>query len=352
MVIGVDLFAGAGGMSLGAVQAGIDVKIAVEKDLWAVQTYKANFPDCTLLHADIRDVDNLMLPARKAPLVLFGGPPCRGYSTSNQRTRNTENPSNWLFKEFLRLAGLLQPDWVVLENVAGILETEKGAFLHSMLDSFGRMGYGVSCEVLDAASHCVPQFRKRVFIIGCIGSSYRFVDRSCTTKRVTVAQAISDLPDLPNGASFPTLPYKSRATSEYAHKMRGDLMSCSGHYVTKNANYVLERYKHIPQGGNWTNIPIHLMQNYKNPRKCHTGIYYRLRNDEPSKVIGNFRKNMLIHPTQDRGLSIREAARLQSFPDWYVFVGSIGFQQQQVGDAVPPLLAEAVFRSILQVSAN
>jgi DNA (cytosine-5)-methyltransferase 1 len=128
--------------------------------------------------------------------------------------------------------------------------------------------------------------------------------------------------------------------------MRGALTACSNHLVTANNTTILNRYHHIPKGGNWQNIPDHLMDNYANPERCHTGIYKRLKLNEPSIVIGNFRKNMLIHPTQTRGLSVREAARLQSFPDSFKLLGSIGFQQQQVGNAVPPLLAKAVFDRI------
>jgi DNA (cytosine-5)-methyltransferase 1 len=130
--------------------------------------------------------------------------------------------------------------------------------------------------------------------------------------------------------------------------MRGNLDGTENHLVTNNAEYVVERYKHIPQGGNWEDIPEALMSNYKDHSRCHTGIYYRLKKNSPSPVIGNYRKNMLIHPVDHRGLSVREAARLQSFPDSYVFEGSIGFQQQQVGNAVPPLMAEAIFRSIVR----
>jgi DNA (cytosine-5)-methyltransferase 1 len=115
-----------------------------------------------------------------------------------------------------------------------------------------------------------------------------------------------------------------------------------GNFVTNSATKIIERYKHIRVGQNWEAIPDRLMDNYEDSSRCHTGIYHRLEWDRPAKVIGNFRKNMLIHPREHRGLSIREAARLQSFPDNYEFVGSVGFQQQQVADAVPPLLAQAV----------
>ena len=139
----------------------------------------------------------------------------------------------------------------------------------------------------------------------------------------------------------------SEPISPYAKLMRGNSQQCHNNLVTKNSDYIIERYKHISQGENWEAIPQELMKNYKNVSRCHTGIYRRLKEDEPSIVIGNFRKNMLIHPWEDRGLSVREAARLQSFPDNFIFEGSIGYQQQQVGNAVPPLLAKAVFDHVL-----
>ena len=130
--------------------------------------------------------------------------------------------------------------------------------------------------------------------------------------------------------------------------MRGRREGCCNNLVTKNADFVLERYRYVPEGGNWQNIPENRMDNYADRSRCHTGIYHRLTSKKPSIVIGNFRKNMLIHPDQDRGLSVREAARLQSFPDHYEFAGSIGFQQQQVGNAVPPILAREVFKAIIR----
>ena len=159
--------------------------------------------------------------------------------------------------------------------------------------------------------------------------------------------ALNDLPPLENGASICHLPYAKAASNSYIKHLRGELTNCNNHLVTRNSSIIIERYAHIPQGGNWENIPDYLMENYADKSRCHTGIYRRLCANEPSVVIGNYRKNMLIHPTQDRGLSVREAARLQSFPDDFIFKGSIGFQQQQVGNAVPPLLAKAIFQSLI-----
>ena len=171
-------------------------------------------------------------------------------------------------------------------------------------------------------------------------------------KPLTVKEAIADLPKISNGAYQNWMPYRSVPKSKYAASMRGNLKQSPNHLVTRNADYIIDRYQHIPPGGNWECIPARLMTNYKDKSRCHTGIYRRLKANEPSLVIANYRKNMLIHPLEDRGLSVREAARLQSFPDWYDFQGSIGFQQQQVGNAVPPLLAKAVFKAICSSAAR
>lgn len=161
----------------------------------------------------------------------------------------------------------------------------------------------------------------------------------------------SDLPRLTSGAAIDELPYGSdEPLSDYQAAMRCQA-NCivSGNLVTQNSPLIIQRYRHIKPGQNWEAIPAKLMKNYADCSRCHTGIYYRLKWKRPSKVIGNFRKNMLIHPSQHRGLSVREAARLQSFPDDYVFIGSIGFQQQQVADAVPPLLAQAVADCVMRI---
>ena len=192
----------------------------------------------------------------------------------------------------------------------------------------------------------MPQNRTRFFLVGSRdGAAFSF-PRPCLSPPLTVDDAIRDLPVLENGATVCCRTYNKTPPSRYGRKLRGRNDVCCNHLVTRNSLTVVQRYKYIPQGGNWQDIPLSLMLNYRDRSRCHTGIYHRLKADGPSIVIGNFRKNMLIHPTQNRGLSVREAARIQSFPDRYKFYGSIGFQQQQVGNAVPPLLARSVFRAV------
>lgn len=346
-MLGIDLFSGAGGLTLGAKLAGIEVIKAIEFDREACNTYSYNNPDIDLINDDIRNVEDIALKT-KEPLVLFGGPPCQGFSTSNQRNRSAKNQNNWMFKEFIRFVHNLKPQWILMENVKGFYETAGGAFFAKTLKLLELEGYNVQYKILNASDYGVPQSRSRVFIVGSLYKDRNFeFPKKLVSRPVCVSEALEDLPVLENGAAKCTLPYKKEAVSQYAKQLRLKRDTSSNHLVTRNSSLVVERYSHIPQGGNWENVPEELMGNYKNRSRCHTGIYRRLIANEPSIVIGNFRKNMLIHPFEDRGLSVREAARLQSFPDSYEFRGSIGFQQQQVGNAVPPMLAKAVFQAIL-----
>lgn len=346
-ICGVDLFAGAGGLSLGAEMAGIDVCLAVENDIYAAKTYQLNHPQTVVIAEDVRKISDISLNRKNEPIVLFGGPPCQGFSTSNQKTRNKKNSKNWLFQEFLRLTDSLKPEWIVFENVRGIIETEKGFFAELISSEFRQLGYTCSTMVLCASDYGVPQTRSRFFLVGSLyGKSIKKPKPLPTV--ITVNDAISDLPTLQNGANIDVLAYKAQEASSYAKELRKGLTCCSGHLVTRNANSIVQRYSFVPQGGNWQNIPDSLMGNYKDKTRCHTGIYKRLCAEKPSITVGNYRKSMLIHPWENRGLSVREAARLQSFPDSYRFCGSIGYQQQQVGNAVPPYLSKVVFQAVIE----
>ena len=339
----IDLFSGAGGLSLGAQNAGFEIVVAVEKDKGAVLTFKKNHPDSTVINDDIRNIDTRQFNIN--PFIIFGGPPCQGFSTSNTQTRNLDNKKNFLFEDFVRFVRELSPEWFLFENVEGIVSFNKGNTIRYIEQCFRDLGYTVSSKVVCASDYGVPQNRNRFIMVGN-KSGICFEFPKAQKKKITVAEAISDLPDLENGQHLETGDYKNSASS-YAKKMRKGSKNPLQNYVSKNADYVIERYSYIGQGQNWRAIPEHLMLNYKDKKNCHSGIYKRLNPDKPSVVISNYRKNMLIHPFQNRGLSVREAARLQSFPDTFIFEGTIMKIQQQIGNAVPPLMAEVIFKKIL-----
>ncbi|MEN6520071.1 MAG: DNA cytosine methyltransferase [Armatimonadota bacterium] len=359
----IDLFAGAGGLSLGFKKAGFTIIQAVEIDAHAANTYRHNHPQTNVIEKDIQNVDPIdcLKQSNLRPGdvgVLIGGPPCQGFSESNRRTRTLSNPKNLLYQEFLRFLKVIQPRWFVIENVAGLRTLAKGTILQCIIKECSNEGYLVDWKELNAADHGVPQFRRRLFIVGNrLGLPISFPSPTHGPNMkpyVTVREAISDLPSLANGATVDRLPYggDNCSESDYKRTMRSANSNMQGNLVTNNSNKIIERYKYIKQGQNWTVIPHSLMADYSDFTRCHTGIYHRLEWEKPAKVIGNFRKNMLIHPEQHRGLSVREAARLQSFPDNYEFIGSIGFQQQQVADSVPPLLAESIARCILNTDQS
>jgi DNA (cytosine-5)-methyltransferase 1 len=352
-LFGIDVFAGSGGMSLGFQHAGFQIAAAVEMNPVAAATYARNHRATTVLCQNVSLVGarDLLTRAGLVPgdvSVLFGGPPCQGFSESNRRTRNTSNKRNYLYREMIRLAEELQPQWLVLENVAGLKTIEDGHFLKAILEDLGEIGYkNPEVAELNAADFGVPQSRRRLFIVAS-RTDNRFVPPAPThgpgrrKAHVTVREAISDLPVLRNGAVIDVRPYRLKEpASEYQKELRCG-SSTTSHLVTRSAENILARYRRIRPGENWEALPSQMLGNYQDASRCHTGLYYRLRWNETSKVVGNFRKSMIVHPSQTRGLSVREAARLQSFPDSHRFEGSIGYQQQQVADAVPPLLARAV----------
>ena len=363
-MLALDICAGAGGLSRGLRMAGFDVCCAVEVDKYVAETYRTNFPKVEVIEDDIRrvrtDVLRQKLQYWSQPLTaVVAGLPCQGFSESNRRTRNVTNPKNLLYREVLRLIRELTPRWFIVENVAGIATLESGMFLGRVLRAFRSVGYKVKYKVLNASEYGVPQVRRRAFIVGNrVGCEFEFPRVTAGQdgmRQTTVRDAIRDLRTLRNGATVDSRDYRMgwEEASAYARELRSeDRLKVTGNVVSKNSEHVLARYRYIRPGENWRAIPTHLMGNYGTLGMVHTGIYHRLAWNAPSKVIGNFRKNMLIHPTQQRGLSIREAARLQSFPDEHVFVGPLNQRQQQVGDAVPPLLAKAVAQAVVEADTK
>ncbi|MFP8894605.1 DNA cytosine methyltransferase [Chryseobacterium sp. EZn1] len=343
---GIDIFSGAGGMSLGAQMAGIEISLAIDHNKDAIETFKFNHPKAEALCGDIKDIS--FENYKNDYFILMGGPPCQGFSVSNTKTRNDQNTNNSLFHQFIRAVKELNPKWFVFENVEGITLFKKGEVLKILRDAMSELGYVTKEKVLTASDYGVPQNRNRFFMVGNrIGVDFDFPKPN--KNKISVAEAIADLPELKNGSNFEELPYRDKP-SKYAKLMRQNSTKSLQNIVSTNKDYVIERYKYIKQGENWQAIPKNLMTNYKDLNNCHSGIYRRLKADKPSVVIANYRKNMLIHPFQDRGLSVREAARLQSFPDNFIFKGSLMNKQQQIGNAVPPLLAKAIINQIIKTN--
>ena len=353
-VHGIDIFSGAGGLSLGAEMAGIKIDCAVEVNESAAKTFLRNHHSAKVVKEDIKSIDPKSLqPDNKPVFIIMGGPPCQGFSTSNTRTRNMDNPKNYLFLEFVRFVKEIKPTWFVLENVFGITNINGGETEKQIEGCFRELGYTVKSSVLWASDYGVPQSRNRFFMVGNrLGIDFEFPKKF--NYKVTVEEAIGDLPSLNNGDMIEETSYKLplNKASKYAAEMRKDSDKPRQNFVSKNNDLVIERYRHIKQGENWRAIPDYLMKNYADKLRCHSGIYKRLVANKPSVVISNYRKSMLIHPYEDRGISVREAARLQSFPDTFIFEGPISHIQQQIGNAVPPLLAKAVFQQIVKMTAE
>lgn len=352
MRYGIDIFSGAGGLSLGAEMAGIKISTAIEINASAANTFLRNHKGATVIQDDIQGINPLLLHSKNKPVfVIMGGPPCQGFSLSNTRTRNMENKKNFLFLEFVRFVQEIRPAWFVLENVWGITNINEGKTEKMIEECFRAIpGYDhITSSVLWASDYGVPQNRNRFFMVGNrLGIDFQFPKKH--KEKITVDEAISDLPSLQNGQMLEESDYTKteEEASPYARLMRKGSDKARQNFVSRNNDLVIERYKYIGQGQNWRAIPDFLMQNYADKGRCHSGIYKRLRADQPSVVISNYRKSMLIHPYEDRGISVREAARLQSFPDTFIFEGPLMHIQQQIGNAVPPLLGKAVFQQIIK----
>jgi len=303
--------------------------------------------------------------------VLIGGPPCQGFSQANRNSNGRNNPNNELINIYLKYVKALEPLVVVLENVEGIIWSKrssrvgKRSVLEHVVSNLNSRGYLVFAKLLDAAWYGVPQHRNRVFVVGVhkdLGySSDDFADwgpfpgpsHGPLTRKpfTTVREAIGDLPLIDNGEQHESLPYSLNSKrSGFLGEMRRFALrnSITDHTVSRHADYVIDRYKQIPEGGNWRDI-AHTMSNYAAIDRTHSNIYRRLIWDQPAITIGHYRKAMLVHPSQHRGLSLREASRLQSFPDWFRFAGSVEngkgglmHKQQQLANAVCPLVSRAI----------
>jgi modification methylase hphIA len=325
----IDLFSGAGGLSLGFEQAGFQQLLSVEIEPDYCQTYRANFPRHQLLQKDLttlteQDLINC-LNGQSVDLVI-GGPPCQGFSMAGKIGRTfTDDPRNHLFKEFVRIVKIVRPCFFVMENVARLYTHNSGKTRTEIIQAFQNIGYSVECKVLNAADFGVPQIRSRVIFIGRRDKGKISFPEPFQIPHQTVGSAIGHFPKLAAGESNPHV---------------------ANHEAMNHSVQMLEKMAFVKNGGNRNDIPEPLRPKTGDIRK-----YIRYDSNKPAVCItGDMRK--VFHYEQNRALTVRELAALQSFPDNFVFCGNKIAQQQQVGNAVPPLLAKAIAESILKMSEN
>lgn len=351
----IDLFCGAGGLSEGFRQAGFNVRAGNDFDDRAGETFASTHPEAKFLPGAIQNwsAKDFLSAARLKPgelKVLVGGPPCQGFSVYNHQ-RGLHDARSSLYEEYLRVVEGVFPEWVVLENVTGMTSAGKGGAVTGVIEGLEQLGYSVDCKVLKAEEYGVPQERRRLVFIGNrVGLPIAWPEKTHgpgLLPLTTVRDAIADLPRLMNGEDRGTLAYSGQPKSEYQQMMRDGARLVTNHSATKLSQVNQARMRHIPQGGSWRDIPFDLLPEgmKRAKRSDHTKRYGRLRWDGLSSTIltkCDVHWGAYIHPEQDRALTVREAARFQSFPDWFEFKGSKTEQFVQVGNAVPPLLGRAI----------
>lgn len=336
----IDLFCGCGGFSLGFERAGFNVLLGI--DVWndALKTFKHNHKNSDTLQADL----STLSPERILPLlknqkidVIIGGPPCQGFSVAGKRI--VDDIRNKLYKNFVRFVEFFKPKAFVMENVPNILSIGGGGVKESIIKDFAELGYSVEYKVLTASDYGVPQNRRRAFFVGFLnGHKFEF-PTPLETEKITSSEALSDLPEgsVTDGDSYPY-----EALSDYQKLMREKSNKLYNHQTTAHNQKTIDIISQVPDGGNYKDLPIEL----QGTRKVHIA-WTRLNSSKPSFTIDTGHRHH-FHYSYNRIPTARESARIQSFPDDFIFTCSRTSQLKQIGNAVPPLMAEVVAKSILQ----
>lgn len=347
----VELFAGAGGLSIGLEKAGINVVIANEIMPDFATTLRANHPNTNVINDDIHKInfkDELKKLGLKSVDVLSGGPPCQGFSTIG--SKNRQDPRNSLFYEYIRAVAETNPKYTIFENVSGFKRMYDGFAYETLKKELDALGYDTVEGILNAADYGAPQVRYRTIVLGW-KRGLRPLELPHPTHGVgkglkpfvTLMDAIGDLPPLSAGGSVDT--YMFAPKTGYQRKMRGDQKVLLEHNASNYGVKMQEILRILPAGGSIKDLPARLR-----PKSGYANTYARLLPDVPSPTItrnfGTPSSSRCVHPFQPRALSTREGARLQGFPDSYRFVGGKQSKNLQIGNAVPPILGEAIAQQI------
>lgn len=348
----IDLFAGCGGMSLGFIKNGYDVKLAVEIDPNIAETYKLNHKNTDVIIDDINNLDSSRLQKYRDIDVIIGGPPCQGFSMAGNRIRQgfIDDPRNYLFKGYFNVVKKVKPKFFVMENVPGLLTMQEGKVFEEISRIFSNEKmldgdkYYLHHRIFKTYEFGIPQRRERLVIIGSLNRDYNFEEVFTKTKtkielrdksffnRVNIYDAISDIPTPTEDGRVKL----SKPNSIYQKSLRCNDDTTMNHIKTKHSKKAIDRMKKIKPGENYKSLNEMV-------KSVHSGSYGRMEWNEPSVTITTRfdtpAGGRYIHPAEDRTITPREAARIQSFPDDFIFVGSKTSICTQIGNAVPPKLA-------------
>lgn len=342
----IDLFSGAGGLSQGFVQAGYKVLAGIDFDDAALQTYAYNIKGAKALKEDLFNEEEAIKNIEKAigyqeVDVIIAGPPCQGFSLTGARDINDSR--NKLYVAVVHAVQHFKPKAFMIENVPGMATLYKGAVKQQIINTFEDMGYAVTVtdSPLLAADYGVPQFRKRMFFVGYrkdLGYDYFEFPKPLLDAEnyIGTADAISDLPSLVNDLGSDVMDYITAPQSDYQRLMRKDSDVIYNHVGTNHTEEVKWVISQVPEGGNHKDLPPGVGESRK-----FNEAWTRYHSKKPSKTIDTGHRNH-FHYKWNRVPTVRENARLQSFPDKYNFLGTKTQQNKQVGNAVPPLLAQAI----------
>jgi DNA (cytosine-5)-methyltransferase 1 len=333
----IDLFCGIGGLSLGFEQVGFEVVAAI--DMWkdAVVTYNHNRKDKVAKVETVEDFNEkelLEIIASQNITGIIGGPPCQGFSTVGRR--EVDDPRNKMYLEFYKAVKIANPDFFVIENVKGMLTLNKGAFVKDLIERFGPngLGYNISYQLLNAADYGIPQNRYRVFYVGIKGKEFKFPEPY--NYQLTAKDGISDLEGSDNEH------YGSEPQNAFQKEMRGSCKHPINQDYTDHTQQTIDIISQVPDGGNIRDLPREVWQVRK-----YNKAFERMGTFKPSNTIDTGHRNY-FHYAEPRIPTVRESARIQSFPDDFEIVGTRGSQYKQVGNAVPPMLARIIAEKIIE----
>ena len=347
----IDLFCGAGGLSLGFQNAGFNIIVGIDNEPAALDTFEFNHKGAIGLNADLskqETIDLILKTAGDRKIdVIIAGPPCQGFSVTGPR--NFDDPRNKLYLAVIEMVKQYQPIGFIIENVPGMANMYDGQVKDEVLRRFTEMGYNTDCKILKACDYGVPQMRKRLVFMGVrkdIGKPHFPIPTfGPTTDRPyrTCREAISDLPTRLNSLGENEDKYSGPALTEYQKQMRGECKVLYNHVATDHKQFVKETIALVPEGGNYKDLPAGVGES----RKFHMA-WTRLDGNAPARTVDTGHRN-LFHYELNRIPTVRESARIQSFPDSFVFKGSRTKQDRQVGNAVPPLMGQALAEELIKI---